>query len=346
MTNDTIRNDPASVERSARLRDRVPSPTLLVALGFLGIPSLVVPSLEWTEKFFLFFLFGLWPIAKFLVSSVGDENPTDWITMGTRSGLPTLVSFAYLQLNPFVQLVSLGQIAGVVPVLVRHRFDLPDAESYDQAVDYRLPIEGEWTVVSGGPTREHSHSWGILTQRYAYDLVVADERGCSHGGDGRSLTDYHCYSEPVLAPADGEVVAANDNHRDYHRSGGWLDPLQRDIRGNYIVIEHDGGEYTTLAHLQEGSIPVSVGDRVECGERVGRCGNSGNSTEPHLHVHVADRPSIVFGMGLPVTFSSVRVREGSPESGNGDAERNGTDAAAPTDERAYLRAGQRVAPAE
>lgn len=381
MSNRTVSTDPATVEQSDRLRDRLPSPTLLATLGLLGVPSLFVPALEWTEEFFAFFLFALWPIVKAVTPSVGDGSPTDWITMGTRSPLSTLASIAYIQLNPVVQATSLGQIAGVVPVVVRHRFRLPDVESFEQSTDYRLPVEGEWTVVAGGATREHSHSWGILTQRYAYDLVVTDDDGYSHEGDGRDLGDYYCFGEPVVAPADGDVVDVRDGHRDYHRPGGWLDPLQRDIRGNYVVVDHGGGEYSTLAHLQEGSVRVSEGDRVERGQRVARCGNSGNSTEPHLHFHVADRPSLVFGMGLPVQFSNVRIRdpgeradEGTGVAGgrnsdavgaDGDGAATDSDAvgtggeAAATDgeaaasghgssayDRAYLRAGQRAAPAE
>ncbi|MFB6151556.1 MAG: M23 family metallopeptidase [Haloarculaceae archaeon] len=321
-----------TVDGGDRWWHRLPSPTLLAALGLLGLPSLVVPSLEWTEEFFVFFLFGLWPVVKAVLPSVDGERRTDWIRMGTRSSLSTLVSFAYVQVNPFVQWTAIKQIAWAVPVLLRHRFDPPDAETFEQTVDYRLPFEGEWTAVSGGPTRSESHSWGLLTQRYAYDFVVTDEGGHSHESDGRALDDYHCYGEPVVAPADGEVVAASDGHRDYGRPGGWLDPRQRDIRGNYVTVEHADGEYSTLAHLREGSVAVSAGDRVERGERIARCGNSGNSTEPHLHFHVADRPSLVRGMGLPVHFSDVRVREWEGEP--------------TTRERAYVHEGQRVSPAE
>ncbi|WP_327050698.1 M23 family metallopeptidase [Halomicrococcus gelatinilyticus] len=319
-----------TVERAGGLRSRLPDPTYLALLFFLGVPGTLVPSLEWMETFYLFGLFGFVPMLRgFLPSPGSDESPTDWIRMGTRSRLRPLVSTAYIQLNPFLQLKGLSQLAGHVPVLLRYRFRLPNAERYDQQVDYRLPVEGEWTVVNGGPTREHSHSWGMLAQRYACDLVVTDD-GRSFEGDGERPEDYHCYGEPVVAPADGVVVAASDGHRDYHRAGGWLDPLQRDLRGNYLTIEHADGEYSVLAHLQEGSLAVSAGDRVERGDVVARCGHSGNSTEPHLHFQVQDHPSFFRAMSLPVYFADLRIRDADGET--------------TTHERAYVREGQRVTP--
>lgn len=322
-----------SVEQSSGLRSRIPDPTYLALLFFLGIPGTLVPSLEWLENFYFFGLFGVWPmLSNFLPSPGSDESPTNWIRSGTRSRLRPLASMAYTQLNPFLLVQGLRQLAGHVPVLVRYRFRLPDPERFEQRVDYRLPVEGEWTVINGGPTRERSHSWGILAQRFAYDLVVTDDRGRTHDGNGARPAEYHCYDEPVVAPADGVVVAANDGHRDYHRTGGWLDPLQHDLRGNYLTIEHADGEYSVLAHLAEGSLTVSEGDRVERGERVARCGHSGNSTEPHLHFHVQDRPSFYRSMSLPIHFANLQVR--------------GPDGEATTHERAYVHEGQRVAPAE
>ncbi|WP_254764904.1 M23 family metallopeptidase [Natrinema marinum] len=335
MTN-TSANAPAdqpSADRSNGLRSRLPSPTNLALLFFLGVPGTLIPSLERLEAFYLFGLFAFWPMVKGVVPSPSDApKPTDWITMGTPSGVRPLLSMVVLQLNPFVQWQGVKQLTGHVPVFLRYRLRLPAPERFDQQVAYRLPVEGEWTVVNGGPTRDASHSWGILAQRYAYDLVVTDDRGRSYDGDGERPEDYHCFGESVVAPADGVVVAASDGHRDYHRAGGWMDPRQRDLRGNYVTIEHATGEYSVLAHLQEGSLEVSEGDRVERGEPVARCGNSGNSTEPHLHFQLQDHPSFFRAMGLPVHFANLRVRD--------------PDGEATTHERAFVSAGQRVASTE
>ena len=328
---DRSASNPPTVESRDGIVSRLPDPMYLSLLFFLGIPGTLIPTLKWMEVFYLFGLFGFWPMLRgFLPSGGSDVDPTDWITMGTQSRRRPLISMLYLQLNPFLQLKGLFQLAGHIPVLLRYRFRLPDPDRFEQQVSYRLPVEGEWTVVGGGPTREHSHSWGMLAQRYAYDLVVTDEQGRTHEDDGDQPEDYHCYGEPLVAPADGVVVTASDGHRDYHRSGGWLDPRQRDPRGNYLTIKHCDEEYSLLAHLQQGSITVSEGDRVERGEQVARCGHSGNSTEPHLHFQLQDHPSFFRAMGLPIYFDSLRIRE--------------ADGEAKYHESAYITEGQRVAP--
>jgi murein DD-endopeptidase MepM/ murein hydrolase activator NlpD len=95
----------------------------------------------------------------------------------------------------------------------------------------------------------------------------------------------------------------------------------RNAAGNHVVLDLGGREYALLAHLQKGSVPVRVGDTVKRGDTLGLCGNSGNSTEPHLHFHLQDRPKL-FGdaIGLPVTFfdyiaSGKKVMKGSPVQG-------------------------------
>ncbi|WP_134668839.1 M23 family metallopeptidase [Halorussus marinus] len=304
-------------ERLDRLLGRIPDPTVLSVLGFIGLPAIAFERFEHLEDFMLFFLFGLWPYVKGVASATtGDDDqpaPTDWIDTGGRAAtVRAYLGMFLLQFQPAVFVTSLLQLAGHVPILVRYRGRLPDPDSHDSPVDYRLPFEGEWTVVNGSPDRRYSHSWGILTQRYAHDLVITDESGRTHAGDRSGPEAHYCFGEPIVAPADGEVVAASDGHRDYHRTDGWLDPRQRDIRGNYVTIRHADGEYSVLAHLKRGSVAVSAGDRVERGDRIGRCGNSGNTTEPHLHFHVQDRPNFFVGMGLPVRFADVATR--TPES--------------------------------
>jgi murein DD-endopeptidase MepM/ murein hydrolase activator NlpD len=239
------------------------------------------------------------------------EAPPLKLPTAPASGGPALVLIRYVTatLLCFVVPSQLRQI-------IRHSLRQGEAEgrainapqAYAPQVRYRLPFEGEWLVLNGGITPKTSHSWDIPGQRYAYDFVVADADGRRWRTDGRAPADYRCYGLPILAPADGEVVAVVEGIRDAPGPGtGWIDIFSRHFPGNAVTIRHAPGEYSFLAHLAPGSVIVSVGERVQQGQVVGRCGNSGHSTEPHLHFHVQDRDDFFKAAGLPVAFSGVAV---------------------------------------
>jgi len=192
--------------------------------------------------------------------------------------------------------------------MLRIRGHLYDPESWNQKVTYRLPFAGEWLVANGGITEEASHSWELLNQRFAYDFVVADSSGRRHRGTGDKLEDYYCYGKPVLAPAEGVVVAVKDRVRDAPRPGDlWLDCWSRDFRGNHVVIRHAEREYSLMAHFIPGSLKVRRGERVARGQEIARCGNSGHSTEPHLHFQLQDTRQFYNAVGCPVKFSDLVV---------------------------------------
>jgi murein DD-endopeptidase MepM/ murein hydrolase activator NlpD len=210
--------------------------------------------------------------------------------------------------NPHLLVQMFKQNGGQLAALLRTRGRLPTAGKYAQRVRYTLPVSGEWFVSNGGTTRETSHSWDQLAQRYAYDLIRMDDSGRTHRSTGQDCTDYLAYGEPVVAPAPGVVIELRDGIRDAPRPGtGWLDWRTPDIRGNYVVLRHDPGEYSLLAHLIPGSIGVRVGQEVARGETIARCGNSGHSTEPHLHFQVQDHPCFYRAVGLPVCFDHLAI---------------------------------------
>ncbi|MBS3966536.1 MAG: M23 family metallopeptidase [Truepera sp.] len=190
-------------------------------------------------------------------------------------------------------------------------------------------LAGCWLVVNGGIDEETSHSWELVGQRYAYDFVI-DQEGRTYQGEGTRLEDYYAFGQPILAPADGRVVQVREGIRDYPRPlplSGRIDWLTRDFRGNFVVIDHGHQEYSFLAHLQRGSVRVRVGDKVSQGQIIGLCGNSGHSTEPHLHFHVQDHPNMFLAVSLPVRFAGFRLSD-DPET-----------ASRP---EAYLSRGQRI----
>lgn len=138
-----------------------------------------------------------------------------------------------------------------------------------------LPFFGEWKV-SQGFDGEYTHKddW-----KYAWDFIVTDKIDSQHSNDGLRLEDYHCFSLPVTAPLDGEVVKVVSSIRDNEPSNI---NLQQNF-GNTVVIAHLYNLYSSISHLKMDSIKVKVGDRVKKGEIIGYCGNSGRSPYPHIH---------------------------------------------------------------
>jgi hypothetical protein len=185
-------------------------------------------------------------------------------------------------------------------------------------VRFRLPLDGPVTVAWGGDSLLGNYHVSYPDQRWAYDLLVTKD-GKSYRGDGTELTDYYCYGMPVLAPADGVVVYDFDGDPDV--PVGQLG-AGTSAGGNEVAIEVAPGEYLVLSHLQPGSITVKVGDRVTAGQAVGKVGNSGNTSEPHLHVHLQDAPPPELGEGIPLYFYDYRVNgqyveRGMPTGGVG-----------------------------
>lgn len=278
---------------------------LLWFSGLLGLLSFAHPSLGWTRWFLLFFLA---PLFRDLVALRSGGERGFYVRFWMSTGLSLL--------NPWQFSEQVAQYRGDRAARARYRDTPPAPDSCQQQVRYTLPFDGEWLVVNGGVTEATSHSWDLMAQRYAYDFVIADEDGTSHRGDGRRPEDYLAWQRPILAAADGEVVAVVTNVRDARSAGsGWLDWRARGIGGNSVVIRHADGEFGYSAHLAFGSVRVRLGQQVKRGDVIGRCGHSGHSTEPHLHFQVQDRADVNSAAGLPVRFDAVRV-DGQPPRDN------------------------------
>ena len=227
--------------------------------------------------------------------------------------LPPVVRLPYLLcLFVFVDAhfwISIWQIIGNFYAKAAHRSNLPSEANYQCKVDYILPFEGKWTVFNGGVGKGLSHSWDIVAQRYAYDFIIMDDAGKSFDGDAKKLQSYYCYGKNVLSPADGVVVKVSSKQVDSRVNGekvycdGW------DIRGNFVVIKHAEKEYSVVAHLIPGSISVRKGDTVKQGQAIAKCGNSGNTTEPHLHFQLQSGKSFFTSAGLPISFMNIQAAE-------------------------------------
>ena len=190
-----------------------------------------------------------------------------------------------------------------------------------------LPFEGRWLVRNSPARRVPSHGTDLLAGRYAIDFVGVDERRRTAGRRvWRTLLStepaqrFFSYGRPILAPADGVVVHVHDGELDHdgRRSQLALVPYALGqaarlrqgvaaVAGNHVIIAVRGGDaFVALAHLRTGSIGVTVGQQVSAGQPVAGCGNSGNSTQPHVHLQVMDGPDPSLARGVPLAFRRFR----------------------------------------
>lgn len=176
---------------------------------------------------------------------------------------------------------------------------------YEQQCELTVPFRGEWFVFWGGRTVEQNYHAVSKTQRFAIDLVVMKD-GTTHTGEGTALGDYFAFGQELLAPGDGTVVEAIDDLPD--QAIGASDP--QNAYGNVVVIDHGNEEFSVVAHMKAGSVRVEAGNRVARGDVIGLCGNSGNTSEPHIHFQLQDGPDRFDAEGLPVRFRGVVVDGG------------------------------------
>jgi murein DD-endopeptidase MepM/ murein hydrolase activator NlpD len=153
-------------------------------------------------------------------------------------------------------------------------------------------------VFWGGDTRELNQHHDVPNQQFALDLLGVDESGKTQRGGGTRNEDYYAFGREVLAPADGTVIEVIGGVRD--NAPGSMNPYS--AVGNCVLIEHRNEEVSVLAHLKLGSVVVKVGDKVKRGQFLGKCGNSGNSSEPHLHYHLQNSPVLQDGLGIQCAF--------------------------------------------
>jgi murein DD-endopeptidase MepM/ murein hydrolase activator NlpD len=188
---------------------------------------------------------------------------------------------------------------------------------------FSLPLEGMW-YDGAGPSLHTHHRWAV-PEEFAHDFVRIGADGLPYSGDGTHFADYYAYGQPVLAAANGQVVAVlNDEPEDeslLQKAGEPLDAYvgrivarqneqlkrgARGIVGNHVIIQH-GTEFSVYAHLKPGSVVVKPDDFVTRGQQIAAVGSSGSSTEPHLHFHVCDAADPLMCAGIPARFENVEI---------------------------------------
>ncbi|UPK45390.1 peptidoglycan DD-metalloendopeptidase family protein [Paenibacillus pabuli] len=163
---------------------------------------------------------------------------------------------------------------------------------------FQFPMKGEWYVFWGGNDVMSNYHYEHETQRYALDIVRTKD-GFSFNGDAKVNASYYAFGEPLYAAADGTVVEIKNDIPD--NTPGVMNP--EEPAGNNVVIDHGNGEYSITGHIKEGSVAVKKGDKVKQGDLIGELGNSGNSSEAHLHFQVSDGPDLFTSRSINIRWA-------------------------------------------
>jgi hypothetical protein len=166
-----------------------------------------------------------------------------------------------------------------------------------------LPFTDIWTVFWGGDTKELNHHVTNEAQKNAFDFLILDKSGKSYKTDGRTNEDYYAFGKEVIAPCDGEIALVIDGVKD--NIFGEMNLF--DVGGNTIVLKTSNNEYLFFGHFKHQSIKVKEGQKVLQGQLLGLCGNTGHSTEPHIHFHIQNVEDINQAIGVKCFFDKIIV---------------------------------------
>lgn len=225
-------------------------------------------------------------------------------------------------------------VLGLVGQFLQTRLQRPSQEQ--DPVPVAVPVCGRWRGLNSPASSVPSHTHH-LAQTYALDITHEPEGASPRALDPlwapmRRPEGFPSFGQEVLAPFDGEVIAVHGTSRDhlsrlslpgiaYMVLEGFVRSLgsPRHLLGNHVMVRAAStgaadGTVAVLAHLRRGSPTVRAGERVRAGQVLGQCGNSGNSSDPHVHFQLMDGPDITTAKGLPFTWRYLD-EEGAPQHG-------------------------------
>lgn len=198
-------------------------------------------------------------------------------------------------------------------------------------VEVDPPVTGRWSALNSPADKVPSHGTHVYGQTYAIDITAEPETGEGESPARpafrwlwplfRRNRAFPAFGAPLLAVADATVVKASDGQRDHLSRNSlagvvYLMLIEGNVRsfvgvrriiGNHVILDLGDGAYAAYAHAQRGSLLVKAGDTVRAGQPIARCGNSGNTTEPHLHFQLMDSPDLDNARGIPFSWRGVGV---------------------------------------
>jgi hypothetical protein len=199
---------------------------------------------------------------------------------------------------------------------------------YKAKGNYIFPLKGS-LAVANLPMSLAMHR-SVLSQEFAFDVAgvkqaQSGEFTTSLKPNPTRLSDYLIFHREVMAIGDGTVIELGDkfpeskmNDPQIYSEKFFAELVEEllpeigflnTVSGNYIIIDHGNSEFSFYAHLSEGSILVRVGEKIRRGDIIAKVGNTGHSTEPHLHFQLMDSQNPLEANGLPVVFENVAATE-------------------------------------
>jgi murein DD-endopeptidase MepM/ murein hydrolase activator NlpD len=173
-------------------------------------------------------------------------------------------------------------------------------------------------VAANGPSNTSQHRRALIpinghayiSQRFAIDWVQVYPDGKTYKGDPSDNKNYRAYGTEIHAVADGVVTQVGDGiPQNTPGAKSLAVPITLEtIGGNHVIMEIGNGLFAFYAHMQSGSLRVKVGDKVTRGQVLGLLGNTGNSSEPHLHFQICNANSELGSEGLPYAFAAFEVQ--------------------------------------
>lgn len=236
-----------------------------------------------------------------LHANVGDLKSVDFTSYENGSVAAYKAQFEKGILNLYLSLNSENEINGLLFKPYVQKEDLPQLTR--NTTSFILPFKEEWDVLWGGDTKELNYHIDSPVQKNAFDFLILNEQGSSFKTDGRTNEDYYAFGKELIAPADGEVVLVVDGVKD--NTPGEMNPVY--VPGNTVIIKTKNNEFLFFAHFKQHSIVVKQGQQVQQGQLLGLCGNSGNSSEPHLHFHIQNVENMVQATGAKSFFDRILV---------------------------------------
>ena len=193
-----------------------------------------------------------------------------------------------------------------------------------------LPFKEQWMVGNTPANQIPSHGTTLFGTSYAFDFMAVDHKNKT--APGKSWQTFfgveppelfYSFGKPVFSPIEGEIVRIHNGEEDHVARRSWLRLLPyvlgqssrirqgiQAIAGNYVVIKaKDLNLFIAIVHLQKDSLIVQEGQAVTEGQHIANCGNSGNSTEPHIHIQAMDHLDFSLAEGIPLFFRNFTQRE-------------------------------------